>query len=73
MNTGYVGAVLFHANYNGRADRHVKLIGFRSFANAPKEGNVFTKVYTTFVEYHKYCFFFLIVSFGSCCIFLFCK
>ena len=38
---------------NGRTDGHVKLVGFRNFANAPKEGNVYTKVYTTFVESHK--------------------
>ena len=41
---------------NGRTDGHVKLVvGFRNFANAPKEGNVYTKMYTTFVESHKYC------------------
>ena len=39
---------------HGRTDGHVKLVvDFRNFANAPEEGNLYTKVYTTCVESHN--------------------
>jgi hypothetical protein len=47
----------------GRTDWHVKLVvGFSNFTNAPKEGNVYAKVYTTFVESHKYYYLYPLVA-----------